>query len=112
MKISYNPAIFRVLEVTGSLEYFQCNIPGSQQLYRAKGKLIENTCEFFLTTKYSANTPSLTTGGGEVSLKVYRHNETFESNYKVDLEKKETMKLEIHYRVLHGRYWSISTIAS
>ncbi|WP_312427789.1 SpaA isopeptide-forming pilin-related protein [Lacrimispora sp.] len=89
MKISYDPSIFRVLEVTGSLEYFQCNIPGSQQLYRAKGKVKEQNCEFFLTTKYSANTPSLTPGGGEVSLKVYRHNETFESNYKVDLEKRD-----------------------
>ncbi|PJJ29847.1 SpaA isopeptide-forming pilin-related protein [Lacrimispora celerecrescens] len=89
MKISYNPAIFRVLEVTGSLEYFQCNIQGSQQLYRAKGNVKEKTCEFFLTTKYSSNTPSLITDGGEVSLKVYRHNETFETNYKVDLEKRD-----------------------
>ncbi len=87
MKISYDPAIFRVLEVTGNLEYFQCNIPGSQQLYRAKGNVKEKTCEFFLTTKYSTNAPTPTPGGGDVSLKVYQHKETFESNYKVDLEK-------------------------
>jgi uncharacterized surface anchored protein len=87
MKISYDPTVFRVLEVTGSLEYFQCNVPGSQQLYRAKGKVKEINCEFFLTTKYSANAPTPTPGDGEVSLKVYQHNETFESNYKVELEK-------------------------
>ncbi|MFW6677634.1 SpaA isopeptide-forming pilin-related protein [Lacrimispora sp. AGF001] len=89
MKISYDPTVFRVLEVTGSLEYFQCNVPGSQQLYRAKGRLKELTCEFYLTTKYSANAPTPTPGDGEVSLKVYQHNETFESNYKVELEKKD-----------------------
>jgi len=89
MKISYDPTVLRVLEVTGSLEYFQCNVPGSQQLYRAKGNVKEKTCEFFLTTKYSANAPTPTPGDGEVSLKVYQHNETFESNYKVGLEKKD-----------------------
>ena len=89
MKISYDPAIFRVLEVTGSLEFFQCNVPGSQQLYRAKGKAKEITCEFYLTTKYNANTSTSTSGGGEISLKVYQHSETFESNYKVDLEKRD-----------------------
>jgi uncharacterized surface anchored protein len=90
MKISYDPTIFRVLEVAGGLEYFQCNVPGSQQLYRAKGKLKEITCEFFLTTKYSANAPTPTPGdGGEISLKGYQHNETFKSNYKVDLEKRD-----------------------
>ncbi|ADL03061.1 SpaA isopeptide-forming pilin-related protein [Lacrimispora saccharolytica] len=87
MKISYDPTAFRVLEVTGSLEYFQCNVPGSQQLYRAKGRLKELTCEFYLTTKYSANAPTPTLGDEEVSLKVYQHNETFESNYNVGLEK-------------------------
>lgn len=87
MKISYDPTVFRVLEVTGSLEYFQCNVSGSQQLYRAKGKLKEINCQFFLTTKYSANAPTPTPGDGEVSLKVYQHNETFEANYKVGLEK-------------------------
>ena len=90
MKICYDPAIFRVLEVTGRMEYFQCNVSGSQQLYRAKGRLKEITCEFFLTTKYSANAPTPTPGaGGEISLKVYQHNETFESNYKVELKKKD-----------------------
>jgi uncharacterized surface anchored protein len=90
MKISYDPAIFRVLEVTGRMEYFQCNVPGSQQLYRAKGRLKEVTCEFFLTTKYSSNATTPTPGDvGEISLKVYQHNETFESNYKVDLEKRD-----------------------
>jgi uncharacterized surface anchored protein len=90
MKISYDPTIFRVLEVAGGLEYFQCNVPGSQQLYRAIGKLKEITCEFFLTTKYSANAPTPTPGdGGEISLKGYQHNETFKSNYKVDLEKRD-----------------------
>ncbi|WP_277407456.1 hypothetical protein [Lacrimispora xylanisolvens] len=89
MKISYDPTVFRVLEVTGSLEYFQCNVPGSQQLYRAKGNVKEKTCDFFLTTKYSTNAPTPTPGDGEVSLKVYQHNETFQSNYQVDLEKKD-----------------------
>ena len=89
MKIKYDPAIFRVLEVTGRLEYFQCNVPGSQQLYRAKGNVKEKTCEFFLTTKYSANSPTPTPGAGEVSLKFYQHSETFESNYKVELEKRD-----------------------
>lgn len=89
VKISYDPTVFRVLEVTGSLEYFQCNVPGSQQLYRAKGRLKELTCEFFLTTKYSANAPTPTPGDGEISLKVYQHDETFESNYKVELEKRD-----------------------
>lgn len=89
MKISYDPTVFRVLEVTGSLEYFQCNVSGSQQLYRAKGKLKEINCQFFLTTKYSANSPTPTPGDGEVSLKVYQHDETFESNYKVELEKRD-----------------------
>lgn len=89
MKISYDPNVFRVLEVTGRLEYFQCNVPGSQQLYRAKGHAKEITCEFFLTTRYSTNAPTPTPVGGEVSLKVYKHNETFESNYKVDLEKRD-----------------------
>uniref|UniRef100_UPI0006D11399 hypothetical protein n=1 Tax=Clostridium sp. NkU-1 TaxID=1095009 RepID=UPI0006D11399 len=90
MKITYDPNVFRILEVTGSLEYFQCNVPGSQQLYRAKGNVIEKGCEFFLTTKYSANTPTPTPGDvEEISLKVYQHNETFESNYKVELEKRD-----------------------
>lgn len=89
MKISYDPTVFRILEVTGSLEYFQCNVSGSQQLYRAKGKLKEINCQFFLTTKYSANAPTPTPGDGEVSLKVYQHDETFESNYKVELEKRD-----------------------
>jgi len=89
MKISYDPSVFTVVEVTGSLEYFQCNVPGSQQLYRAKGNVKEKTCEFFITTKYSANAPTPTPGDGEVLLKVYQHDETFESNYKVELEKRD-----------------------
>lgn len=89
MKISYDPSVFKVLEVTGRLEFFQCNVPGSQQLYRAKGNVEEKNCQFFITTKYSSNTSTPTTGGGEVSLKVYQHSETFESNYKVELEKRD-----------------------
>jgi hypothetical protein len=90
VKISYDPTVFKVLEVTGSLEYFQCSVPGSQQLYRAKGRLKEIDCKFYLTTKYSANAPTPTPGeAGELSLKVYQHNETFESNYKVELEKRD-----------------------
>lgn len=90
MRIDYDPQVFRVLEVTGSLEFFQCNVPGSQQLYRAKGRAKEITCNFYLTTKYSANAPTPTPGDvGEISLKVYQHNETFESNYKVELEKRD-----------------------
>lgn len=84
MKISYDPTVFRVLEVTGSLEYFQCNVPGSQQLYRAKGDVTELTCEFYLTTKYNSS-PIPT----ESESKNYRHTETFESNYKVELEKRD-----------------------
>ncbi|WP_185967514.1 SpaA isopeptide-forming pilin-related protein [Clostridium sp. HBUAS56010] len=87
MKISYDPTVFKVLEVTGSLEYFQCSVPGSQQLYRAKGNVKQIDCEFFLTTKYNASSP--TTGDSDASLKIYEHNETFESNYKVELEKKD-----------------------
>lgn len=102
MKISYDPTVFRVLEVTGNLEYFQCNVPGSQQLYRAKGRLKELNCEFFLTTKYNSS-PITTPGDGEVSLKIYEHNETFESNYKVELEKKD---YETGYP-LQGSTWQV-----
>lgn len=91
MKISYDPTVFRVLEVTGTLEYFQCKVAGSQQLYRAKGNVEEKKCEFFLTTKYSGTaspTPEKPSDA-ELSLKIYQHNETFESHYKVDLEKRD-----------------------
>ncbi|MBE5995458.1 MAG: cell wall protein, partial [Paenibacillaceae bacterium] len=101
MKISYDPTVFRVLEVTGSLEYFQCNVQGSQQLYRAKGNVKQINCEFFLTTKYSKSAPI--TGDSNASLKIYEHNETFESNYKVELEKKD---YESGYP-LQGSTWQV-----
>ncbi len=69
----------------------------------AKGNVKEKTCEFFLTTKYSANAPTPTSGDGEVSLKVYQHDETFESNYKVELEKRDYETgnpLQVHMAVL------------
>lgn len=90
LKITYDPTVFKVLKVTGRLEFFQCSVPGSQQLYRAKGNVEEKNCEFFLTTKYSADTSKTdNSGDGEASLKTYRHSETFESNYKVELEKRD-----------------------
>lgn len=94
-KVSYDPAVFRVLEVTGTLEFFRCEVSGSQQLYRAKGNVKESTCEFYLTTGYNPDAPSVPGEEGPVSdheeihVEVYQHNETFESNYKVDLVKKD-----------------------
>ena len=85
-KVTYDPAVFCVLEVTGSLEYYRCSEEGSQQLYRAKGKVREAVPEFYLTTKWQPSDETAP-GGGEISVTVYDHSETFESNYKVDLKK-------------------------
>ena len=94
IKVSYDPSLFRVLKVTGTLEYFKCSEAGSQELYRAKGHVEETTCEFYLTNAWGTSNPQAGEGGnlgegGELSLQIYEHQETFESNYKVELEKRD-----------------------
>ena len=97
IKVTYDPSIFRVLEVTGSLEYFDCSAPGSQQLYRAKGNVKETNPVFYIstTTVTGSNPPGGGGSGGgggdltgeEISVAIYEHTETFESTYNVELNK-------------------------
>ena len=98
IKVTYDPSIFRVLEVTGSLEYFDCSAPGSQQLYRAKGNVKETNPIFYISTTSVPGTNPPGGGGGsgggggdltvgEISVEIYQHEETFESHYNVELNK-------------------------
>ncbi len=99
MKVEYDPAVFRIINVTGTIEYFQCSVDGSQQLVRVKGDASTEYPAFYLTTgKGSAYVPQTPggSGGGNgdglgsdsgVSVTIYQHKETFESNYKVELKK-------------------------
>ncbi|MBS5064248.1 MAG: cell wall protein, partial [Hungatella hathewayi] len=97
IKVTYDPSVFRVLEVTGSLEYFECSASGSQQLYRAKGDVKESNPIFYISTTSvpGTNPPGGGGGsggggdntGGEISVEIYQHEETFESHYNVELNK-------------------------
>lgn len=99
IEVTYDPTVFKVCQVTGQLEYFKCDVSGSQQLYRAKGTYVETNPKFYITTGKgngsSVITPGENEGGGSlnggegIEVKVYQHEETFESNYKVDLTKKD-----------------------
>ena len=92
IKVTYDPSVFRVLEVTGSLEYFECSASGSQQLYRAKGDVKESNPIFYISTTSvpGTNPPGGGGGsgggggdltGGEIRVEIYQHEETFESHY-------------------------------
>ena len=96
VNVKYDPSIFKVINVSGTLEYYKCNVEGSQLLCRAKGDFTETYPEFYLTTGKGGSTPvggipsgGSSTGGssGDIKLHTYNHKETFESNYKVDLTK-------------------------
>ena len=98
-KVKYNPEIFKVLNVTGLIEYFETDDAynkESQPFYRAFGKVQVTYPEFYMTTKWKPQEPQEPTPGGggsglgegdTISVKIYEHKETFESHYKVDLTK-------------------------
>ncbi len=98
-RVSYDPAIFRIVDITGTIEYFKCRIAGSQQLARANGHAEFSFPEFYITagTGYSGEPGTSSTGGtggglslgNEISVMVYEHTETFESNYEIELIKKD-----------------------
>lgn len=98
LKVSYDPAVFKVRSVTGKLEYFKSNVAGSQQLYRAMGRYLETSPEFYITTGEGGSTPTTQPSGGGggsleegkgIEVKIYEHKESFESNYRVELTKKD-----------------------
>ncbi len=104
IKVTYNPAIFKVLEVSGRIEYFKASKadgspwPGAQQLARVKGHVEESYPVFYITTGKTSGQPILPdtgednghlNGGEGIDVKIYQHSETFESNYHVELTKKD-----------------------
>lgn len=92
-KVEYDKNIFKVLKVTGKLEYFETNdAKDSQPFYRAFGKVQVTHPVFYMTTGVGKPGTPITppNGGGSgdsISVKIYEHQETFESNYKVGLTK-------------------------
>lgn len=96
-RVSYDPSVFRVVSITGTIEYFQCKVSGSQQLARAKGHADFTNPEFYLTAGAGYQGGSISgggngdgiTSGSEISVTVYEHKETFESNYQVELTKRD-----------------------
>ncbi len=99
-RVTYAPGIFRVVSITGVVEYFKCGISGSQQLARARGHAEFTTPEFYLTAGSgyqgggtpgggSGTSGGGNPGGGEISVTVYEHEEVFESNYHVELTKRD-----------------------
>lgn len=92
-KVEYDKNIFKVLNVTGLIEYFETNdAKDSQPFYRAFGKVEVTYPVFYMTTGAGKPgtpiTPPNGGGGGDsISVKIYEHQETFESHYKVDLTK-------------------------
>ena len=97
-RIKYNPDIFKVLNVTGLIEYFETDDAynkESQPFYRAFGKVQVTYPEFYMTTAWKPGPdipPSGSDGdplgdGDTITVKIYEHQETFESHYKVDLTK-------------------------
>ena len=94
-KVTYDKNVFKVLKVTGKLEYFETNdAADSQPFYRAFGKVQVSYPEFYMTTGEGFTPPTNPDGGDggldtgdNISVKIYEHQETFESNYKVDLTK-------------------------
>lgn len=97
-RIKYNPDIFKVLNVTGLIEYFETDDAynkESQPFYRAFGKVQVTYPEFYMTTAWKPGPdipPSSNDGdplgdGDTITVKIYEHQETFESHYKVDLTK-------------------------
>ena len=104
IKVTYDPSVFKVLEVSGRIEYFKASRPdgsswqGAQQLARVKGHVEESYPVFYITTgKTSGGTIIPGTGedngqlddGESIDVKIYQHEETFESNYHVELTKKD-----------------------
>lgn len=96
LKVTYDPHVFKVSEVKGTLEFFQCDEAGSQQLYRARGSIREASPVFYMTNRYNPNSQipgGSSSGGGSrgdgggIIYRTYRHQETFEGNYKVGLKK-------------------------
>lgn len=94
-KVEYDKSIFRVLNVTGLIEYFETDdAADSQPFYRAFGKVEVTYPVFYVTTgKGKPNIPPTGGGGGglgggdSISVRIYEHKETFESHYQVDLTK-------------------------
>ena len=101
--VEYNPSIFKVINVTGLIEYFETNDAGgkdSQPFYRAFGKVEVTKPQFYMTTQWKPNSSDVPGGGGSsgggggdldevdsITVKIYDHSETFNSHYKVDLTK-------------------------
>ena len=88
----------QVLNVTGLIEYFETDDAynkESQPFYRAFGKVQVTYPEFYMTTAWKPGPdipPSSNDGdplgdGDTITVKIYEHQETFESHYKVDLTK-------------------------
>ena len=97
-KVEYDKNIFKVLNVTGLIEYFETNdAKDSQPFYRAFGKVEVTYPVFYMTTGVGKPGTPITPpngggsgdlgGGDSISVKIYEHQETFESHYKVDLTK-------------------------
>lgn len=93
-KIEYDKNIFKVLNVTGLIEYFETDdAADSQPFYRAFGKVEVTYPVFYVTTGKGKPVIPPTGGGGgnlggdSISVKIYEHKETFESYYQVDLTK-------------------------
>lgn len=108
-EVSYDPSVFRVCKVTGALEFFRCQVQGSQQLYRARGKVEETGCKFYLSTAYNPDAPVSPGGSGpspapsDLTVELYEHQETFRSHYRVALDKKD---YETGYP-LQGSSWQV-----
>lgn len=104
LEVRYNPAVFKVIEIKGGLEFFKCNEPGSQQLYRAHGTMKVTNPMFYMSTQQLNPEEQPSTGGGDsISVNIFEHQETFESNYKVDLTKRD---YETGYP-LEGSTWEV-----
>lgn len=93
VRVDYDPAVWSIRNISGRIEYFQCRIPGAQRLARVKGQEQVTPVAFYLTTSSGSSVrPPVTpdgSGGGDRSYRIYRHEETFESHYLVDLTKRD-----------------------
>ncbi len=96
-EVNYDPNVFSIRKISGRIEYFKCNVPGSQRLVRVKGHEEITPVRFYITNG-AGSTQGGTGGGGgttttttdgDIIYKIYEHTETFESNYKVELEKRD-----------------------
>ena len=93
LEVKYDPSVFTIYDVSGTIEYFECKEWGSQQLTRVKGHLEVKHPVFYITTgKGGTSTPPTPPPDDHIKIdvptpKIYEHKETFESNYEVDLTK-------------------------